>query len=142
MTTPISKLSELLRSMQPLPRPGVYVYAALPPGADWRALEPDAAVREPEGMTVVLEEQRALAAGLQVLFRASWITLHVHSDLQAVGLTAAFAAALGAANISCNVIAGAYHDHILVPVEAGAQALAVLQALQQSALAQPATTMQ
>jgi hypothetical protein len=55
----------------------------------------------------------------------------VHSDLQAVGLTAAVAAALTQANISCNVVAAAHHDHIFVPIESGNEAVAVLQALQQ-----------
>ncbi len=94
---------------------------------------PIATVREIEGITVIVEEEMARAANLNVLFRAAWITLNVHSDLQAVGLTAAFATALGAANISCNVVAGALHDHIFVPVESGEEALSVLQALQQQA---------
>ncbi len=54
---------------------------------------------------------------MPILFRSAWITLTVHSDLQAVGLTAAFAAALAQADIPCNVVAGAYHDHLFVPVE-------------------------
>jgi hypothetical protein len=37
------------------------------------------------------------------------------AGLIGVGLTAAFAAALGAAGTRCNVIAAACHDHILVP---------------------------
>ncbi|XXE67240.1 ACT domain-containing protein [Pseudomonas sp. R1-6] len=41
----------------------------------------------------------------------SIVTLTVHSALDAVGLTAAFATALGNAGISCNVIAAYYHDH-------------------------------
>jgi len=81
-------------------------------------------------------EQRgfvARARGLEVLFRAAWITLEVHSDLQAIGFTAAFATALGQAGISCNVMAGACHDHVFVPVEAAQAALAVLQGLARSA---------
>lgn len=65
-----------------------------------------------------------------ILFRAAWITLTVHSDLSAVGLTAAVAGALAQANISCNVIAGAYHDHLFVPFESAAQAMEILRRLQ------------
>jgi hypothetical protein len=79
---------------------------------------------------MVLPEVEALEAGFPVKFRAAWITLSVHSDLQAVGLTAAFASALGGAGISCNVMAGAYHDHIFVPVEQAQAAMAALRALQ------------
>lgn len=81
-----------------------------------------------------MPQAQAASAGLQVLFLAAWITLTVHSDLQAVGLTAAFASALGQAGISCNVVAGAFHDHIFVPVEQAQQALAALKTLQQSAV--------
>ncbi len=89
--------------------------------------------REREGLTVIVSEETARIAGLQVLFRATWITLTVHSDLEAVGLTSAFAAALGRAGISCNVIAGAFHDHIFVPVASGDAAMAALWGLQRSA---------
>jgi hypothetical protein len=69
-----------------------------------------------------------------VLFRAAWITLMVHSDLEAVGLTAAFAHALGQAGISCNVVAGAYHDHIFVPFEQALPAMDALIELQRASL--------
>lgn len=129
----ISDLAVLLRSMEPTLRPGACVYCMVPFGTDISALSPLATVAESEGLTLVLSEEQAVAAGLSVLFRAAWITLTVHSDLQAVGLTAAFAGALSRAGISCNVIAGAFHDHILVPIEQAQQALAALKALQQGA---------
>ena len=130
MTHPISDLAQLLRTMEPVRNPGVYVFASLPHGSDVRTLAPVATMQECAGITVVVDEAMARAAQLHVLFRAAWITLNVHSDLQAVGLTAAFATALGQANISCNVIAGAFHDHIFVPVESAHDAMATLQALQ------------
>ena len=103
-------------------------------GASIAGLSPVATVSETEGLTLVLPEEQAVQAGLSVLFRAAWITLTVHSDLQAIGLTAAFANALGRADISCNVVAGAYHDHIFVPVEQAQQALGALHSLQHEAL--------
>ena len=54
----------------------------------------------------------------------------MHSDLAAVGLTAAFSRALGDAGIACNVIAGVHHDHLIVPAERAGDALAALRALQ------------
>jgi uncharacterized protein len=131
MTKPISNLTELLRTMQPLRNPGVYVYASIPLDTDTTTLRPLATFREQEGLTVVVEEAAAQRANLVVLFRCTWITLMVHSDLEAVGLTAAFAAVLGEANISCNVVAGSYHDHIFVPVELGDAAMKALKGLQQ-----------
>ena len=41
----------------------------------------------------------------------------MHSALDAVGLTAAFAAALAEHGISANVVSGYYHDHLLVPID-------------------------
>ena len=133
MSKAISKLAVLISSMGPELHPGVYAYCVVPKGADVSALSPVATVVESEGLTLVLPEEDAIQAGLAVLFRAAWITLTVHSDLEAVGLTAAFAGALGRAGISCNVIAGTYHDHIFVPVEKAQAALAALKALQREA---------
>jgi hypothetical protein len=128
-----SDLSTLLRSMEPVLHDGVYAYCSVPHDAHVAALSPVVTVREPEGLTLVVLESRAVAAGLPVLFRAAWISLTVHSDLEAVGLTAAFSTALGQAGISCNVVAGAFHDHIFVPVAQARQTMAVLCALQQDA---------
>lgn len=129
----ISDLNLLLQSMQPVLHEGVYAYCVVPHGTELQGLSPVVTVTEAEGLTLVLPEQQALNAGLAILFRAAWITLTVHSDLQAVGLTAAFATALGKADISCNVGAGAYHDHIFVPVEKAESAMDTLRALQRGA---------
>jgi uncharacterized protein len=133
MTTPVSNLSVLLATMKPTLNDGVYVYSSVAHGSDISQLPVIATMREAEGLTVVVAEDVAVSAGLPVLFRCAWITLTVHSDLQAVGLTAAFAKALGDQGISCNVVAGAYHDHIFVPHDEAARAMAALQNLQHAA---------
>ncbi len=127
---PSSDLNHLLRTLDPVLNEGVYAFASLPAGADLRGLEPLATFQEDEGLTVVLKEGAALTRQLPVLFRAAWITLRVHSDLQAVGFTAAFSQALAEARISCNILAGAHHDHLFVPVDEGSRALSVLRELQ------------
>jgi hypothetical protein len=123
-------LKHLLRSLDPVLHEGVYAFVSLPAGADLGGLEPLGTFREEEGLTVVLKEETALARQMTILFRAAWITLRVHSDLSAVGLTAAFSKALAEAHISCNVLAGARHDHLFVPVDEAERALAVLRELQ------------
>jgi hypothetical protein len=133
MTKAISNLAVLLASMEPTLHAGTYAFCVVPHGADISALSPVATVAESEGRTLIVPEMQAINAGLAVLFRAAWITLAVHSDLQAVGLTGAFASALGRAGIACNVIAGAFHDHLFVPVEQAEPAMAALKALQQAA---------
>jgi hypothetical protein len=67
--------------------------------------------------------------GFSFDYVAAWITLNVHSALEAVGLTAAFATALGQAGISCNVIAGYYHDHLFVGQADAERAMHVLRDL-------------
>jgi hypothetical protein len=132
MSQAISDLTTLIRSMEPVLNAGTYVYVSVPLGTDASQLDAIATVRELEGLTLVLPEEAAQRLGFAALCRCAWITLNVHSDLQAVGLTAAFAAALGQAGISCNVVAGAFHDHIFVPAERADQALVALQRLQHS----------
>ena len=128
---PVSDLTQLLRSLEPELHEGVYVFAVLPAGRELGSLPVVATFQEREGLTVVLEEGAARLAGLSSLFRAAWITLTVHSDLEAVGLTAAFSGALAGAGISCNVLAGAYHDHLFVPVARTQEALDLLRKLGQ-----------
>lgn len=121
-------LKTLLESLHPVARDGEYVYALWPHG---RPLEGavEAAVREAEGLTVVLRRDEADTLGLSYDFVASWITLQIHSALEAVGLTAAVSAALTHAGISCNVLAGFHHDHLLVPVGDADRAMEVLRLL-------------
>ena len=125
----VGDLATLLATLEPVLHDGVYVFAALP-GAMPEGLAPLGTFRESEGLTVIVAAGEAERHGLPVFFRAAWITLTVHSDLAAVGLTAAVAAALGEAGISCNVVAAAFHDHLFVPVESGPVAVAALRALQ------------
>ncbi|VXC59700.1 Uncharacterized domain protein [Arthrobacter sp. 9AX] len=118
-------LQALLAGMRPVQRTGDYVYVLWPYG---RPLAPgiEAAVREAEGLTVVLSREEADREGLSYDFVGAWITLEIHSALEAVGLTAAVSRALTEARISCNVLAGFHHDHLLVPVADAPRALEVL----------------
>ena len=82
--------------------------------------------KESEGYTLVLERSIADNLNLKYGFVASWITLTVHSALDAIGFTAAFSKALTEQNVSCNVVAGYYHDHIFVDKKDTAKAMNVL----------------
>ncbi len=129
---PIADLSLLIKSMEPVLNPGVFAFVSVENAGQLASVQVIASIVENEGYSAVISESDALALGLQVFFRASWITLKVNSDLQAVGLTAAFASALGKDGISCNVVAGTYHDHIFVPVDRAADAMLVLKTLESS----------
>ncbi|MEN3539538.1 ACT domain-containing protein [Microbispora sp. ZYX-F-249] len=121
-------LHTLVATMRPRLNPGRYVFttvrADVPPG-----VRPVVTVAEEEGLTLVLPQHEADAAGLAYDYVAGWITLRVHSALEAVGLTAAFAQALAAVGLSCNVVAGFHHDHLFVPYERADEAVEVLENL-------------
>jgi hypothetical protein len=122
-------LGQLLRNLEPTARDGEFVYVNMPGPRLPATLSPEATIRENEGLTVVLRRADADAVSLAYDVTLAWITLSVPSSLEAVGLTAAFSTALGRAGISCNVLAGFYHDHLLVPVAQRDAALAVLREL-------------
>ena len=83
--------------------------------------------QEAEGITVIIPRQKADAAALPYSVVCAWITLTVHSSLEAVGLTAAVSKTLTEENISCNVVAAYYHDHIFVPVKDVQRAMTALE---------------
>ncbi|MCG5482368.1 MAG: ACT domain-containing protein [Sinorhizobium meliloti] len=123
-------LQRLLAELEPVLRDGEYVYCTVESrAAAWFALEPIGTFRENEGITLILEQTRAEAAGLSYGPVLRLITLGVHSALEAVGLTAAVSGALTQAGISANVVAAYYHDHIFVPTADAERAVQVLRAL-------------
>ncbi|PRB49104.1 acetyltransferase [Pseudomonas sp. MYb2] len=124
-----TSLTTLLRSMSPQLNAGEYVFCTLPVGQLPSGVQIIGSFREEEGLTVILERSDAEQAGFSFDYVAAWITLNVHSALEAVGLTAAFATALGRAGISCNVIAGYYHDHLFVGQADAERAMQVLRDL-------------
>jgi uncharacterized protein len=121
-----SELGMLLRSMQPVVRPGEFVFVSIegPPDIYTHAM-----VDEEEGRTLVITRECADSRGWPYDYIAGWITLRVQSSLAAVGLTAAVSKALADVGISCNVLAGFHHDHLLVPVDRVGEAVGVLEKL-------------
>jgi hypothetical protein len=126
---PERDLDKLIAKMSPELQAGEFVFVSAGP-SDAPAVEVFASVREREGLSLVVTREDADARGLSYDYVAAWITLTVESAPDAVGLTAAVSGTLADAGISCNVIAGARHDHLLVPVQRAADAMAVLDELQ------------
>lgn len=118
-------LAVLLRGMKPILHAAPYGFAVCKGVLQCAAF---ATVAEEEGLTVVADLAALRAAGL-VSDPWARISLTVHSDLAAVGLTAAFAGALAGEGISCNVIAGVHHDHLFVQWYRRDDAMRVLKAL-------------
>jgi hypothetical protein len=122
-------LANILKTMRPRLNPGEYVFCTIKELTQIDFSKIIMSFREEEGITVVLEKQVADGLNMEYPFIASWITLTVHSSLSAVGLTAAFSQALTNENISCNVVAGYFHDHIFVDHKDGQKAMSVLNRL-------------
>lgn len=127
-------LKSLLSSINPVLNKGAYVFCSLPDSSQAPAGDIVMLFKEAEGYTLILEKANADRLKLPYDFEAAWITLTVHSSLEATGLTAAFSKALSEANISCNVVAGYFHDHIFVPIKEAERAMRVLEKLSPSSL--------
>ncbi|RDV16021.1 ACT domain-containing protein [Pontibacter diazotrophicus] len=119
-------LTILLQQLEPELNDGEYVFCTLQENSTIYLTQVLFSFKEKEGLTVVLPREAADKAALPYSFVSSWITLKVHSSLEAVGLTAAFSTALAKAGISCNVVAAFYHDHIFVPAKDAKKAMQVL----------------
>lgn len=124
-----TNLDKLLGSLSPQLNPGSYVFCSVAAETSLDSRLIIGSIREAEGLSLILTQDDADRLGLSYDYVAAWISLTVHSDLAAVGLTAAFATALAAAHISCNVVAGYYHDHLFVAAADAEPAMAVLRQL-------------
>jgi uncharacterized protein len=122
-------LSRLLAGLDPLLHEGEYVFVTLPDRRTPAGVDPVLAFDEEEGRTLVLPRDQADAAGLAGVFHSAWITLRIHSSLQAVGMMAVIAAALAEAGISCNAVSAYFHDHIFVPADRAPEAVDLLRGL-------------
>jgi hypothetical protein len=126
----MTDLDDMLRTLTVSVRPERYTFITVETGTAPPLGEGvEAVIREDEADTLVATVERSAAEGWPHHFVAAWLTLNIHSALEAVGLTAAFSAALGAADIPYNVLAAYHHDHLLVPADRADEAVAALEAL-------------
>ena len=127
-----TNLSQLIKHMTPKLNKGEYVFCTVTSLENINRNDTICEFKEEEGVTIVIEKSKADELKLNYEYIASWISLEIHSSLDAVGLTAAFSNALAAYSISCNVIAGYYHDHIFVNKNDAKKAVQVLKELSKS----------
>lgn len=120
----IKDLEILLSNIEPVLDKRNFVFCTFP-DFNWDTipeLNPIGFFHEKEGITLIITQEDAINKGIDYLSVYSLISLNVHSSLDAVGLTAAFSAKLAEKNISANVVAAYYHDHIFIPKEHAIQA--------------------
>jgi hypothetical protein len=122
-------LNRLLKAMRPIHNVGDYVFCSVDTITSDHINEAILIFKEQEGKTLIINKEIADQLGLKYSFIASWITLTVHSSLEAVGFTAAYSEALTRNGISCNVVAAFHHDHIFVHREDTVEALDILYGL-------------
>jgi hypothetical protein len=119
-------LDLLLKTMKPKKNTGDFVFCTVKKTDQIELNDILMTFREEESITLITKKEIADQLGLHYTFVASWITLTVHSSLEAVGLTAAFSTALSSNGISCNVVAAFYHDHIFVDKKDAEKAMELL----------------
>lgn len=120
-------LDRMLEQLSPVLVAGTFVFCTVDGQySDYAELSPKGTFVEEEGLTLILDQQTADTAGITYESVMRMITLSIHSSLDAVGLTAAVSARLTQHQISANVVAAFYHDHIFVQADKAEQAVAAL----------------
>jgi len=93
---------------------------------DHDKFNPIASFNEKEGLTLVVKAETAKLNNLEFNDTFKCISLNLISSLTSVGLTALISKVLADNEISANIYAGYYHDHIFVPLEKANDAFKLL----------------
>tara|TARA_B110000444_G_scaffold248748_1_gene273011 strand:- start:739 stop:1125 length:387 start_codon:yes stop_codon:yes gene_type:complete len=108
-----------LKNLNPILLEDEYVFCTFLSSTygDHEKLNPIASFKEKEGLTLVIRKEIAELHNLKFNGIFKCISLNLISSLSSVGLTALISKALADNEISANMFAGYYHDHIFVPLD-------------------------
>ncbi len=126
-------VDELLAGLEPRMRSGKFVFTAIGPAKLELLRRADAVITEDEGITAIISKDIARDQNLDYEYVAAWITLSAQTGLHVVGVTAMVSSAFASAGISCNVLAGLHHDHLLVPWKQREDAIELIQEVSEAA---------
>ena len=116
--------------MQPTLLEGNWSFVTVPNGKPVpQGLNPLMTCREPEGLTMLLDEPDLAKSGLPHAFFCKAISLHVASSLYAIGFLAAVSEALARQAMSINIVSAFNRDYVFVPTARAAEAVEVLKKL-------------
>ena len=117
-----------LKNLNPVLLEGEYVFCTFLSSiyGDHDKLNPIASFTEKEGLTLVVKKESAKLNNLEFNDTFKCISLNLISSLTSIGLTALISKVLADNEISANIYAGYYHDHIFVPLEKANEALKLL----------------
>ncbi|SFR44650.1 hypothetical protein SAMN05216203_0393 [Marinobacter daqiaonensis] len=124
-------LQDLIKQLSPRLDTTSYVYCTVARAkyGELEKLKPIVSIAELEGLTLVIPLEQAQAEGLDYYRVFRRITLEGHSSVQALGLTSVVTSLLAERDITTNVIAGFYHDHMFVPSDRIDEAMEALRDL-------------
>ncbi|MEM9350423.1 MAG: ACT domain-containing protein [Pseudomonadota bacterium] len=122
-------LKKLLASMEPSLNEGRYAFVRAGTFEEAARHKPLMLFQEAEAVTMILLFDEADAAGLEPEFPCCWITLNVHSSLEAIGFLARIVPRLAALGMGVNPVAGYYHDHLFLPYDRAEDAMKELKAI-------------
>ena len=119
-------MARMVGRLAPVLAPDIYTFATVSDSEVEKIRQPQGVFREREGVSLSCLLREAQELGFMHEGEFKMISLTIHSSLHAVGLTACVADALADYGISCNVVAGFYHDHLFVPADRANEAMTIL----------------
>ncbi|WNN90633.1 ACT domain-containing protein [Gloeocapsopsis dulcis] len=113
--------------MNPILRDEEYVFCSVDPhNNNYLKLDPICIFREDEGLTLIVQRDRADAADMSYSSVFRMVTLSIHSSLDAVGFLATITSKLAEYGISVNPVSAYYHDHLFVPAARAGEVMKLL----------------